>query len=147
LVYYDNFSGIGDDCFFINSLNLGMTKLLYSKSFLVFLVIILILVVIALGQESYRYFRTSQRIKDLENKIEELKTSNEELAGLKEYFKSEEFLEKEARLKLNLTKPGEKLIIIKQIEEDLEEFEQEQGLAREISNIQKWWQYFFGEKL
>jgi len=124
-----------------------MTKLLYSKSFLVFLVIILILVVIAFGQESYRYFRTSQQIKDLENKIEELKTSNEELAGLEEYFKSEEFLEKEARLKLNLTKPGEKLIIIKQIEEDLEEFEQEQGLAKEISNIQEWWQYFFGEKL
>ena len=146
MVYYDNFSGIRNDCFFINSLTLGMAKLLYSKPFLVFLVIILILVVIALGQESYRYFRTSQQIKDLENKIEELKTSNEELAGLEEYFQSEEFLEKEARLKLNLTKPGEKLIIIKQIEEDLEEFEQEQGLAKEISNIQKWWQYFFEEK-
>lgn len=146
MVYYDNFSDIRNDCFFINSLTLGMTKLLYSKPFLVFLVIILILVVIALGQESYRYFRTSQQIKDLENKIEELKTSNEELAGLEEYFQSEEFLEKEARLKLNLTKPGEKLIIIKQIEEDLEEFEQEQGLAKELSNIQKWWQYFFEER-
>lgn len=143
---YDIISGFRNDCFFINSLNVGMTKLLYSKPFLVFLVIILILVVIALGQESYRYFRTSQQIKDLENKIEELKTSNEELAGLEEYFQSEEFLEKEARLKLNLTKPGEKLIIIKQIEEDLEEFEQEQGLAKELSNIQKWWQYFFEER-
>lgn len=124
-----------------------MVKLLYSKPFLVFLVIILILVVIALGQESYRYFRISQQIKDLENKIEEFKASNEELIGLEQYFQSEEFLEKEARLKLNLTKPGEKLIIIKQIEEDLEEFEQGQSLAKELSNIQKWWQYFFGEKL
>ena len=124
-----------------------MAKLLYSKSFLVFLVVILILVVIALGQESYRYFRVNQQIKDLENKIEELKKSNEELVGLEQYFQSEEFLEKQARLKLNLTKPGEKLIIIKQIEEDLEEFGQEQGLAKELSNIQKWWQYFFGKKL
>jgi len=144
---YDIIGGFRNDCFFINSFTLDMAKLLYSKPFLVFLVIILILVVIVLGQESYHYFRTSQQIKGLKNKIEELKTSNEELAGLEEYFKSEEFLEKEARLKLNLTKPGEKLIIIKQIEEDLEEFEQEQGLAKEISNIQKWWQYFFGEKL
>lgn len=123
-----------------------MTKILYSKSFIFFLLIVLILAIIAFGRESYRNFGINQEIKNLEEKIEQLKASNEELIGLEEYFQSEEFLEKEARLKLNLTKPGEKLIIIKQIEEDLEEFEQKQGLAKEISNIQKWWQYFFEEK-
>jgi len=121
-------------------------KLLYSKSFIVFLVIILILVAIALGRESYRNFRINQNIKNLEKKIEELRISNEELAEMERYFQSEEFLEKEARLKLNLTKPGEKLIIIKQIKQDLEEIEQKQGIAKEISNIQKWWEYFFGGK-
>lgn len=119
-------------------------KLLYSKYFICFLVIVFILVVIALGRESYRYFRINQEVKNLEKKIEELKTSNEELSAMKEYFQSNEFLEKEARLKLNLTKPGEKLIIIKQIEGDLKEIEKKEGIAKEISNLQKWWNYFFG---
>lgn len=121
-------------------------KLLYSKSFIFFLLIILILVAVALGRESYRNFRVNQNIKDLENTIEELKANNEELIGLQEYFQSEEFLEKQARLKLNLTKPGEKVIIIKQIEGDLEEIVQQQGIAKEFSNVQKWWEYFFENK-
>lgn len=120
-------------------------KLLYSKTFIIFLVIVLILIVIALGRESYRYFRIGQEIKDLEKRIEDLEASNEELAWMEEYFQSEEFLEKEARLKLNLTKPGEKLIIVK-TPERLEGEEQETTVAKEISNIQRWWEYFFGHE-
>ena len=123
-----------------------MARILYSKPFITFLIIVLILVIIALGRESYRYFRISQEIKNLEQKIAEIEKSNEELTKMEEYFQSEEFLEKEARLKLNLTKSGEKLIIVKQQENILEEKEKE-IVAKEISNIQKWWDYFFGEKL
>lgn len=122
-----------------------MGKLLYSKSFIIFLIIVLILVVIALFRESYRYFRISQEIKGLENRIEDFKKENEELTGMERYFESEEFLEKQARLKLNLTKPGEKVIIVK-TPEDLQQNQQEQIIAKEISNIQKWWDYFFGRK-
>ncbi len=108
--------------------------------------IYLVLAIIAFGRESYRNFGINQEIKDLEKKIKQLKASNEELIGLEEYFQSEEFLEKQARLKLNLTKPGEKVIIIKQIEEDLKELGQKETIAKEISNIQKWWEYFFDRK-
>jgi cell division protein FtsB len=123
-------------------------KILYSKPSVFFLLLILIFAVIALGRESYRYFKINQEIKNLEQRIENIEKSNEELSEIREYYQSEEFLEKEARLKLNLTKPGEKLIIIKQIEEDLEErIGEKEVIAKEISNIQKWWNYFFGEKL
>ena len=121
-----------------------MAKLLYSKSFVVFLIIILTLVVIALGRESYRYYRVNQEIKDLEQRIGELEKSNEEFSRMQEYFQSEEFLEKEARLKLNLAKPGEKLIIIK-VPEGFEGEQEE--VVEEASNVQLWWEYFFGEKL
>jgi cell division protein FtsB len=123
-----------------------MAKILYSKSFIFFLLIVLVLAIIAFGRESYRNFGINQEIKDLERKIKQLKASNEELIGLEEYFQSEEFLEKQARLKLNLTKPGEKVIIIKQIEEDLKGLGQKETIAKEISNIQKWWEYFFDRK-
>jgi cell division protein FtsB len=121
-------------------------RLLSSKSFIFFLLVVLVLIAVALGRESYRYFKVNQDIKNLEEKIEELKKSNEELIGLEEYFQSEDFLEKQARLKLNLTKPGEKVIIIKQIEQDLGLTEETIGIAKELSNVQKWWKYFFGEK-
>jgi cell division protein FtsB len=124
-----------------------MAKLLYSKFFIAFLVIIFVLALIALGRESYRYFRVSQNIKNLEERIENLETKSEELSKMEGYFQSEEFLEKEARLKLNLTKPGEKLIIIK-TPEDLEEGQEQEGVvAKEIFNIQKWWNYFFSKNL
>lgn len=121
-----------------------MANLLYSRSFIILLVAILILTIVALGREGYRYFRVSQEIRDLEKKIEALEKENEELAGMEKYFQSEDFLEKEARLKLNLTKPGEKLIIVK-TPEDLEE-EQEQEITKQVFNIQLWWDYFFGKK-
>lgn len=124
-----------------------MAKALHSKSFITFLIIVLIVVIIALGRESYRFFKINQEIKSLEQRIAEIEKSNEELAKMEEYFQSEEFLEKEARLKLNLTKPGEKLIIVKQQENILKEEKEKETVAKEISNIQKWWDYFFGEKL
>jgi len=122
-----------------------MARLLYSKYFIAFLIIIFILVLIALGRESYRYFKVNQEIKNLEKRISELESNNEELIKMEKYFQSEEFLEKEARLKLNLTKPGEKLIIVKGVEEEIEETQQEE--QKKISNIEKWWEYFFSKEL
>jgi len=122
-----------------------MARLLYSKYFIAFLIIIFILVLIALGKESYRYFKVNQEIKNLEKRISELESNNEELIKMEKYFQSEEFLEKEARLKLNLTKPGEKLIIVKGAEEEIEEIQQEE--QKKISNIEKWWKYFFSKEL
>ena len=123
-----------------------MAKFLHSKSFVILLLVFLVLFVIALGRESYRFFRVNQEIKDLEQRIVELEKSSEELAKMEEYFQSEEFLEKEARLKLNLTKPGEKVIIVKQPEGFMDG--EGRGVAVEdVSNIQKWWNYFFKKEL
>lgn len=121
-----------------------MDNLLYSKFFIIFLIAILILAMIAFGREGYRYFKVSQEIRDLEKKIEELEKESEELIGMEKYFQSEDFLEKEARLKLNLIKPGEKLIVVK-TPEDLEEKQQEK-IVKQVSNIQLWWEYFFGKR-
>lgn len=109
------------------------------------MIVILIIAIIALLRESYRYFRISQEVKNLEEKIKKLKKDNEEMAKLERYFQSDDFLEKEARLKLNLTKPGEKLIIIK-TPEGFKQEQKEQNIAKQISNIQKWWEYLFGRR-
>lgn len=115
-----------------------------SKYGVVFLVMVLILVLIATGQEVYRYYKVSKEISDLKQNIEDMKKSNEELIKIKEYFTSKEFLEDEARKKLNMTKEGESVIVISNPNAPEEENESE-GQELKTSNIKLWLEYFFGK--
>ena|SRR4030042_3083479 len=118
-----------------------------SKYFIFVLAGFFILLIIAAGREGYRNYQISQEIDNLEEKIEDLNRSNDELAEMEKYLQSDEFWEKEARLKLNLIKEGEKLVIIKKSEESqiLQGQEKETKENGKISNPQKWWNYFFGK--
>ncbi|MFZ5559219.1 MAG: FtsB family cell division protein [Patescibacteria group bacterium] len=118
----------------------------HSKIFIFGLLIILILLVIASGREAYRNYKINQEIRGLQKKIDELKESNKELTELEKYLQSPEFLEKEARLKLNLIKDGEKLVIIKRSEEESNLKESKPEENKNIPNILKWWEYFFGRR-
>ena len=121
-----------------------MDNFLYSKKSIYFLTAVLVFILVALGRESYRFFEINQEIRNLENNIEKTRKENEELIKMKEYFNSKDFLEKEARLKLNVLKPGEKLIIVKHPENLEEENKNEE--AKKVSNVNLWWQYFFNKK-
>jgi cell division protein FtsB len=117
---------------------------LYSKYSIFALAAIFLLLITALGRESYFNYQTNQEIRGLQGKIEELKKENASLAEMEKYFQSEEFLEKEARLKLNLIRDGEKLIIVKENENrPVEENETEK--LENLSNFRRWWRYFFGK--
>lgn len=118
---------------------------MYSKYSLFALMVIFLLLIIALGRESYLNYQTNQEIKELQGKIEELEKSNTDLAEMEKYFQSEEFLEKEARLKLNLIRDGEKLIIVKEEKQDSIEEQSEEEKSENISNFRNWWKYFFGK--
>ncbi len=119
-----------------------MSKITSSNFFIFLLVLILIGVVTAASKEGYRRYQVDKEIAELEQKIENLKKENRSLFALLEHFQSEEFLEKEARLKLNLIKEGEKLVIINSKKEASSE--QETDLEKEkTSNFKRWWSYFF----
>ena len=89
-------------------------------------------------------------IKSLEIEIKSLESRNQELVGLIEYFKTIDFVETEARTKLNLRKPGEKIIIVppasvtsavgKNTSNEPVFISAE---IKEMNNWQKWWNYFF----
>jgi len=81
---------------------------------------------------------SNQKIK---TDIAQLEAQNKELEQLIAYFSSSEFVEKEAREKLNMAKPDEKTLVITPdqttpINQDGE---------KKFSNPFKWWQYFFSE--
>lgn len=143
MVYCGVLDGFEYDCISINTV---IKMKIYSKQFIILLVVIFVFAFISLGKESYRYFRIVQEVKDLEKKIGDLKTSNEELIKTREFYQSEEFLEQEAKKKLGYAKEGESVIIItSDQEQELEPQAQAQPPAK-TSNFKLWWDYFLKNK-
>lgn len=118
---------------------------------------LLILVIGWLGVAAFREAKRNLEIKKEANRlgqeIKSLEERNKELAQTIESFKNEEVIEKEARERLNLRKPGEKLVVIVSPEnqglggsgaEKIDENNiEEQKDNKEKSNLEKWWNYFF----
>ncbi|MBU4030783.1 septum formation initiator family protein [Patescibacteria group bacterium] len=125
-------------------------KVLGSKIFLFLAVLALIYLVINLGRESYRKHQLTKEVDNLKLEIERLEGSNQQLANLMDYFKEESFIEKEARLKLNLKKPGEKVVILSDYFNTSSNLDalsngshNTETTEEESTNYWKWWEYFF----
>jgi len=90
----------------------------------------------------------------LEQEIGKLEQSQDDLGNLLKYVQTDNFIEQEARNKLNLVKEGENLVVIPEVDADSGEIansdsprvlgdsqpEAGQPLA---GNIKLWWKYFF----
>ena len=64
---------------------------------------------------------TKRQLEDLENKIVVLKKDEEKQKNLVEYFNTESYLEKQARLRLNLKKEGEEVVFVYRKDEEKED--------------------------
>lgn len=135
---------------------MGLRKVLASKIFIFFVGIILVFVVVNLGKELYRKYQIQKEIDSLQSEVSNLKNSNQQLAELIDYFKTENFAEIEARKKLNLQKEDENVLVVniansnitentstKVSENVLEEKEIPKEVKVKRSNLRKWWDYFF----
>jgi cell division protein FtsB len=89
------------------------------------------------GLQSYRLAGQEQQV---QREIAELKRQHQELTVLREYLRSDEYIEGVARRVLGLVKPGETLIIVSGPEE------QGEGAVEEESGRlgQPWWEALFG---
>jgi len=131
-------------------------KLLSSKVFFFFMVIALVALLLNFVRESYHKYQLSEEIGGLKTEIERLEGRRQQLAGLMEYFEQESYLEKEARQRLNLKKPGEKVVILSQkadvdigndqrvdniLSENTDSSQNTEN--QETANYWKWWEYFF----
>lgn len=75
---------------------------------IIFLAIVYVLFL--LYQSVFFNFQRSQKIKSLKQEVTELQEKQEKINALIAYYKTESFQELEARRKLGLRMPGEKLI-------------------------------------
>jgi cell division protein FtsB len=104
-------------------------------------VIIGIGLIVSLSRNIYRLLKAGDQVKLAQEKLEKLEKENQELLEKKKYYESEEFIEQEARNRLNLGKPGETVVILPpnvgQTETNLPE------KPPELPNWQKWLKLFF----
>lgn len=84
----------------------------------------------------------------LNQEIKALSTQKQDFLQTIDHYNSDFFVEKEARSKLNLKKPGENVVVVKL--DDINSVDSEpsgQGSSGEVmtpkSNLVLWWNYFF----
>jgi len=121
---------------------------LFQKLFLFVSLIILILLSPALAREYFRKKQVNKEIYSLKEEIKKLEKDQNDFSELINYLNTEDFWEKEARSKLGLQKPGEKLVVIpndyfKDEGNGAKDKKEISESAAEISNPHKWWNYFF----
>jgi len=118
-------------------------NLFYSPLFIVFLLIIIGLTVSGLFKVSYRAQKIKAETGKLQARVEELKEENKDLASQKQYYNSTHYIEKEARLQLNMKKPGESVVFIDYDESQLEREEKIKDKHPLMINFLDWIDYFF----
>lgn len=111
-------------------------------------VVILFFVISAVHKETVKKNQIQAEIDSLKIEAEKTSKENSALQEKINFLSSREYMETEARDKLNLKSPDEKVVIIKKdiakepvAEEPAKEIVQENKVV--IANHMKWWNYFF----
>ncbi len=114
---------------------------------------ILFIVGVSTARETYRSWKVDQEMKGLQAQVDALENKKSRVSQLIETMQSEAALDKEARLRLNMQKPGERVFVYDVAAPDtkptwsdttvLNETAPPVQVAVNQSNPNKWWSYFF----
>lgn len=118
-------------------------RLFSSQRFLAIVGLVFLLLIILPLAKTYTQRRlVEQEIEGVQREISEFESSNKELKEMITYLESDQSLEEQARLNLNLKKPGEKVIVI-DYSKNATNTEDINKTTAPGNNFEKWWDYFF----
>ncbi|MCR4313666.1 MAG: septum formation initiator family protein [Candidatus Uhrbacteria bacterium] len=112
---------------------------------------------VSLSREVVRTRTISAEIAQLQAQADELAAQNIDLSELSTAMQTESYIEREARLKLGMKKPGETVVVVQEEAESLTNEETANandplGLVLDdasatvaVANPSKWWYYFFDQ--
>lgn len=95
---------------------------------------------------SYEKYQITEQISNLDGELAALDAKSKDLQALIGRLHDKEFIEKEARKKLNLSKEGEKAVIIVNPQKTAAQKKKEEPTEKKESNPHKWFRTLFGEK-
>ena len=118
-------------------------RLVSSQRFIAIIgLVFLVLIIFPLAKTYSQRRLVEKEISDVKGQISDFEKQNQQLKDLIAYLQSDQSLEEQARLNLNLKKPGEGVIMIEDKKANINEI-----LATTTdstgSNLVKWWRYFF----
>ena len=113
-----------------------------SWLFLICLAVVFGLVGIGLGRELLRARTIEKQIAALQAEAKRLEGRNTELLDLSTKLKDPEFVEREARTRFGLKKPGEEVIVVRASTSSAAEVPPSVA----VSNLKAWWLYFFNHE-
>lgn len=105
----------------------------------------LLYVLFLLGRSAKQNAASNQQMVELQAKIAELKSENDQLNYLILYEQTVSFKELEARRELGIKKPGEQVFILpnEPSPEQVNQTKQPNHLAPTRTVLTAWWRYFF----
>jgi cell division protein FtsB len=134
-------------------------RLLEFRLLFVVNAVLLVLLALSFGREVVRNMEIQGDIKSLQDQAQTLEARQLEIAQINTAFQTESFIEREARLKLGLKKPGEEVVVIQapdvapdaqETQAAADEVEAIDDAAAHVAPVQesvanpvKWWYYFF----
>ncbi len=96
------------------------------------------------GQDFIRSRQVGTEVAALERQVNALETRKLELSQLMQYFDSEGYAERRARLELGLAKPGERVLVVPPQEvAPAADGEPKNAATPTRSPLRSWWAYFF----
>lgn len=123
-------------------------KLVRSRIFFIFLIPISLALLIGIFQQFYHRYQVKKDLDKLDAEIANFNKQKEDLNNLLDYYKNESNLENEARVRLNLKKEGEEVVIILPTATSTEKSgginSQGSENIENLPNYKQWWYYFFG---
>lgn len=116
------------------------TKAFFESRFVnVTLIVLLVLSIVKVAREAMVRYEINKEIAALENQLGDLESKSGKIENMISYLKTDQYLEKEARTKLNLVKPGETQINFTSTTDHLAMVDTAIDYPRYI----KWFNYFF----
>ena len=127
----------------------GLKKYWHQYGGYLFLCLLAIYTFVILGRSILVNYQLQKQVKNIETSIASIKDQNKDLGNLILYYQSDSFREVEARRKLGLKKPDEKVFTVsvqKVTDYNTEIQSQKDSLNTKTdeikhSNLSLWWQY------
>jgi len=124
----------------------GLSRYFSGQRFLLLIVLLFLAAISWPLIKTYSQRRLVEKeITDIQARISEFEDKGQELQALADYLSSGQSLEEQARLNLNLKKPGEAVIIFDNNQKELASLNTPATTTVKINNFRKWWLYFFGK--